>query len=371
MTVKSRLQPLAPVPLCCYILKLTRACRKMGVSSASPLISLAAIRCSDLPQLRNCRRLSVGSRIERDAGEDPEMCGGVAVETRDLTKDYGGREAVRGLDLTIPEGCAFGLLGPNGAGKSTTIQMLLGLVPPTRGHAHVFGVDSATRAHAIRAHVGYVPERHYIYEWMTVADVIWFTRSFYPTWDDALCDALLVRYALDGAKKVKHLSRGMVTKLALLLALAHHPRLLMLDEPTSGLDPLIREEFNAGVVDLRTTDHRTILYSSHIITDIEKVADTIGIIHEGRLLIVCPRAELVARTKRIEATLADGSRDPALPRGVVWHAHDGERCSLTVHGFTQDTVEELCAQNSIVSFRVFDLDLEEIFKDFIKGQQSP
>jgi ABC-2 type transport system ATP-binding protein len=298
------------------------------------------------------------------------MHNGFAVETHGLAKNYGERTAVRGLDIAIPQGCAFGLLGPNGAGKSTTIQMLLGLLSPTSGHAKVLGEDPAKKAHVIRAEVGYVPEHHYIYKWMTVAEVIRFTRSFYPDWDDALCDTLLADYALDVTKKVRQLSRGMVTKLALLLALAHRPRLLILDEPTSGLDPLIREEFNAGVLELCQKDHRTVLYSSHIISDIEKVSDTVGIIHQGRLLIACARTELVRKTKRIEVTFKEDAPVPAPPQGTVWQKIEGNSWSLTVHGFSQDTMEELCARNSIIQHQVADMDLEEIFKDFIKGQSQ-
>lgn len=295
---------------------------------------------------------------------------GNAIETRGLVKLYGEHAAVNGLDLCVPTGCAFGLLGPNGAGKSTTIQMLLGLIAPTRGHATVLGKDPKTKAHAIRADVGYVPERHFIYGWMSVDEVIGFTRSFYPTWDDELCDDLTRRYALDRNKKVNHLSRGMVTKLALLLALAHRPQLLILDEPTSGLDPLIREEFNTAVAELQSRDHATVLYSSHIISDIETVADTIGIIDDGHLLIARPRTELLRTTKRIEATLAHSSPIPISPPGAVWQRRDGDRWTMTVQEFSEETIRDWCARNGDIPYRVVDLGLEEIFKDFIKGQQD-
>lgn len=298
------------------------------------------------------------------------MTDNLAVETHGLAKHYGESVAVAGLDLAVPQGCAFGLLGPNGAGKSTTIQMLLGLIPPTSGHATVLGRPVDRDAHTVRAEVGYVPERHYIYPWMTVGEVVRFTRSFYPAWNDGLCNELLGEYALDTGKKVKHLSHGMVTKLALLLALAHEPRLLILDEPTSGLDPLIREEFNAGVLELLQKNRRTVLFSSHILSDIEKVADTIGIIHQGRLLIACPRVELTDQTKRIETTLEDDRQTLVPPRGTVRHHLDGPNWSLTVHRFSADTLEELRAKNPVAETRVIDLGLEEIFKDFIKGQRQ-
>ena len=293
-----------------------------------------------------------------------------AIETWDLSKRYGECVAVAGLDLAIPYGCAFGLLGPNGAGKSTTIQMLLGLIAATSGRATILGRGVTKEAHAIRAEVGYVPERHYIYPWMTVGEVIRFTRSFYPTWDGARCQELLKEYALDSSKKVRTLSRGMVTKLALVLALSHRPKLLVLDEPTSGLDPLIREEFNAGVLKLLKDERGTVLYSSHILSDIESVTDTIGIICDGGLLIVCPRDELAAQTKRIEVTLTQDGNTPVSPPGTILQNVDGTRWSLTVHGFSQATIEELQARNGVAQTRVLDVGLEEIFKDFVKGQQQ-
>lgn len=295
---------------------------------------------------------------------------GFAIETRGLAKHYGEYPAVAGLDLTVAHGSAFGLLGPNGAGKSTTIQMLLGLISPTSGHATVLGKDAAREAHSIRAEVGYVPERHYIYSWMTVGEVVRFTASFYPTCNDALCGEMLTAYGLDTGKRVKDLSHGMLTKLALLLALVHEPRLLILDEPTSGLDPLIREEFNASVLELMKRDERTVLFSSHILSDVEKVADTIGIINQGKLLIARPRVELVRLTKRIEATLGEGRRPPVSPMGTIWQHVDGSNWSLTVHGFSGGTMEELLAKNMVVQSRVLDMGLEDIFKDFIRGQRN-
>jgi len=291
-----------------------------------------------------------------------------AIETWRLSKRYGNSTAVAGLDLAIPSGCAFGLLGPNGAGKSTTIQMLLGLTSATSGRATVLGRDVAREGPEIRAAVGYVPERHHIYPWMTVGEVIRFTSAFYPTWDGVRCQELLSGYALEPNKKVRNLSRGMVTKLALVLALSHRPKLLILDEPTSGLDPLIREEFNAGVLELLRDEQGTVLYSSHILSDIENVADTIGIICDGDLLVMCPREELVARTKRIEVTLAGEVSTPLAPEGTILQKVDGAQWSLTVYGFSRATIEALEARNEITETRVVDVGLEEVFKDFVKGQ---
>ena len=296
---------------------------------------------------------------------------GLAIRTRLLAKRYPGGDGVKGLDLEVPCGCKFGLLGPNGAGKSTTIKMLMGLIAPTSGDAAVLGAGIGTDAVAIRARVGYVPERHYIYQWMTVDEVIWFTRSFYPNWNDTFCDELIEQYGLDTRKKVKQLSHGMVTKLALTLALSHEPELLLLDEPTTGLDPLIREEFLEGILHpLLEQSSRTVFFSSHIMSDVEKVSDTIGIINEGRLLICRPRAKLLQGTKRIGAVLKDNTKTRTAPAGTVWQHVEDTQWTFTVHGFSRATLEELHRKNAVTDVHLQDLDLEEIFKDFIKGARQ-
>jgi len=296
-----------------------------------------------------------------DAGD------GAAIQIRGLVKEYPGGDGVHALDLSVPQGCSFGLLGPNGAGKSTTIKLLMGLIPATAGDATVLGHSILRESDQIRLRVGYVPERHHIYPWMSVAEVIWFTRSFYPSWDDAVCDEMLKHYGLSPAKKVKELSHGMLTKLALTLALSHDPDLLLLDEPTTGLDPLIREEFLDGISHLLRNRPRTVLFSSHIMSDIEKVADTIGIINEGRLLVCARRDELMKKTKRLSITLKDGQRPKTPPDGAILEETTDGRWLVTVHGFTDETLTRLHQQNDVEHCDVLDISLEEVFKDFIKG----
>lgn len=293
-----------------------------------------------------------------------------SIRIEGLRKEYTGGDGVHGLDLTIPRGCTFGLLGPNGAGKSTTIKMLMGLITPTAGEAFVHGYSIRSDAERIRACVGYVPERHHIYPWMTIKETIWFTRAFCPAWDQAMCDLLLEQYGLHPSKKVKELSHGMTTKLALALALSHDPEVLLLDEPTTGLDPLIREEFLDGITQLLRVRSRTVLFSSHILSDIEKVADRIGTINKGKLLMCAPQRELVANTKRVAVTLKKDHRPTVTPLGTVLDEMLDERWNLTVHGFSGDTLKSLAQQNDVARCDVEDMSLEEIFKDFIKGARK-
>lgn len=289
------------------------------------------------------------------------------IKTSDLGKRYGGHDAVKDLNLVIPEGASVGLLGPNGAGKSTAIKMMLGLISPTSGEVAVLGKNPAADGAAVRSRVGYVPERQYIYGWMTVAEAIGFTRAFYPTWNDKLCTALVESFALPLGQKVANLSQGMGTKISLILALAHEPQILLLDEPTTGLDPLAREEFVSTVNDLLRDSGKTVLFSSHILSDIEQVADTIAIMCDGTLLTTRPRAELKASTKRIHVTLAHSRGRLVPPTGTVHHQTDQDTWSLTVSNFTEQTLHDIREANEVSGVHVRDLELEDIFKDYVKG----
>ena len=171
---------------------------------------------------------------------------GPAIELVGLSKRFRRTLAVNNLSLTIPRGSTFGLLGPNGAGKSTTIKMLMGMLSITAGQARVLGIDVADDPTEIKQRVGYVPETHHIYRWMRIGEVLGFCKACFRSWNDQTCREMLDLFELDLEKKVKHLSKGMLTKLALLLAVAHEPEVLLLDEPLSGLDPIAREEFLDG-----------------------------------------------------------------------------------------------------------------------------
>jgi len=292
-----------------------------------------------------------------------------AIEIVGLTKRFGHAVAVNNLCLKVPRGSTYGLLGPNGAGKSTTIRMLMGILSPTAGDAHVLGIDVRKDPTLVKQQVGYVPESHYIYRWMRVREAIGFCKSCYKTWNDSICNEMLDRFALDPEKKVKHLSKGTLTKLALLLAVSHQPELLLLDEPLSGLDPLAREEFLDGVLRTICDQGQTVLISSHMLDDVRRLADTMGILYEGQLLVQGNIDELLTTTKRICATLRDGCRPERTPDGTIWQQIHGREWIVTVRDFSSEKVEQVQALNGVEHVEVLDLGLEELFKDFVKGQR--
>ena len=294
---------------------------------------------------------------------------GPAVELVGLTKRFGRTLAVDNLSLTIPRGSTFGLLGPNGAGKSTTIKMLMGMLAPTAGQARLLGIDVAADPTEIKQRVGYVPETHYIYRWMRVGEVIGFCKSCFRSWNDATCREMLDLFGLDLEKKVKHLSKGMQTKLALLLAVSHDSELLLLDEPLSGLDPIAREEFLDGVLRTICDRGQTVLVSTHMLDDVRRLADTVGILNEGRLLLHGNLDALLTSTKRICATLRDGVQPQETLDGVVWQRVQGREWLITVRDFSPEKAQQVRAINGVEHVGVVDLGLEELFKDFVKGQR--
>ena len=208
-----------------------------------------------------------------------------AIETRGLVAGYGRREAVRGLDLTVPRGTVYGFLGPNGAGKTTTIKTLLGFRRPGGGEARVLGYDVVRESLEVRARVGFASEVDSLYGGMTVRRLCRFCRDVSRGWDQALVDRYLGVFGLPDDIKARKLSKGQKVQLQLCLALGSDPELLILDEPTSGLDPLARHAFLKVLVGDIAAEGRTVFFSTHILSDVEAVADTIGIIKDGRMLV--------------------------------------------------------------------------------------
>jgi len=228
-----------------------------------------------------------------------------AITTEHLTKRFGRQAAVNNLTLNIPTGCIFAFLGPNGAGKTTTIKTVMNIMPSNQGTSSVFGVDSRKLGPAEFVRIGYVSENQELPLWMKTGYFLNYCKSFYPTWDDGFCRQLLKQFDIPLDKKLKSLSRGMRMKAALVSALAYRPKLLILDEPFSGLDPLVREEFVSGILEVAETENWTIFISSHDVDEVERLADWVGIIDKGTLMVNEKIEHLQRRFRRVELTLAE------------------------------------------------------------------
>ena len=222
------------------------------------------------------------------------------ITTQLLTKEYGGFRVVSNLNLRVPRGSISGFLGQNGAGKSTTIKMLLGMVHPTSGQGEVLGypIDDAAASVEIRRRVAYVPEDKRLYDYMSVSQIISFTRRFFPTWRGDLEKKLLEEFRLPVDRKISKLSKGMRTQLALLLGICRGCELLVLDEPTEGLDPLNIERVLTMIVGV-ASEGVTVCFSSHQLAEVEQVADYLFMIHRGELLIACPMEAVQQDYRRI------------------------------------------------------------------------
>jgi ABC-2 type transport system ATP-binding protein len=223
------------------------------------------------------------------------------IQTHRLSKWYGRTEAVRELDLSIARNRITGFLGRNGAGKSTTIRMLLGMIRPTAGEGSVLGrkIDDEARSVELRKHVAYVSEHKRLYNYMTVEQLLRFTASFYEDWQPDTAKALLKKYELPPDRKIKALSKGMNTKLALLLAFSRRPELLILDEPSGGLDPVGVEQLLAGLVSM-CGQGTTVFFSSHQIEEVERIADQVCILDHGRLVADTSLDEIRSSYRQID-----------------------------------------------------------------------
>lgn len=239
---------------------------------------------------------------------DDDFTEGV-IETRDLRKSYGEVEAVRGLDLRVERGSIYGFLGRNGAGKTTTIKMLLGMTRPTGGEGRILGlrIDDARESVEARRRTGFVGEDKGLYDYMTVGQMLAFTRPFFPRWRADLEAKYMRAFDLPAGRKVRALSKGMRTKLALLLALARGAELLILDEPSEGLDPAATEELLGMLTGLVAAEGLTVFFSSHQIADVEQVADRVCIIHRGRVRVEGALDDLRERYRAIRLAYEDES----------------------------------------------------------------
>jgi ABC-2 type transport system ATP-binding protein len=241
---------------------------------------------------------------------DHQVVSAPVIETTGLTKRYGGTLALDSLDLAVPAGVVFGFLGPNGAGKSTTIRLLMGLIRPTSGSARVLGHDVGREPQAVHRAVGYLPGDFSAYRDLTAEQHLRYVANLRGGIDPAALDRLATRFDLDLSRRIGTLSHGNRQKVGIIGACVHRPALLILDEPTAGLDPLMQHEF----LDL-LREHRdaggTVFLSSHVLAEVEAVADLVGIIRSGRLVMTSDIDGLKTRTRRrVDLTFSDGSSPP-------------------------------------------------------------
>jgi ABC-2 type transport system ATP-binding protein len=248
------------------------------------------------------------------------------VQISRLTRQFNATKALDDVSLVIPSGGVFGIIGGNGAGKTTLIKHIMGMLRAQSGTVRVFGLDPVENPVGTLGRIGYLSEDRDLPEWMSVSELMRYTEAFFPTWDAAYAEELREMFDLDPNAKIRTLSRGQRARTGLLAALAHRPELLVLDEPSSGLDPVVRRDILSAIIRTIADEGRTVLFSSHLLDEVERVADQVTIIHNGRLLLTSSMDEIKVTHRRVTLRFGEPQdRPPALVgaissegRGVEW-----------------------------------------------------
>ena len=290
------------------------------------------------------------------------------IETRQLCKSFKGQPALSGLDLRVPTGSIFGFLGRNGAGKTTTIKTLMGLLRSDSGTARVFGipVTDADRSIEIRRRIGFVTEDKELYPYMTVEQIIRFTRPFFPKWRDDLEKRYLKMFELPPKRKIPDLSKGMRSKLMLLLAISRGAELLILDEPTDGLDPAATEDVLRELVAIAASEGTTMFFSSHQLSEVELIADHIGIIDHGKMIVAGSLDDMKVHYQRLQVVFKETINIPSRwADGVESVRQEGRVVSILASHNVDAIVEQARALPGTAVER-FPVTLKEIFLEHVR-----
>ena len=273
-----------------------------------------------------------------------------AVTTRALSKQYGAQRALHDLALQVPEGAVYLLVGPNGAGKSTTLKILLDQERPTAGTAEVLGMNPQTQPALVRANVGYVPEQlDWGYGWMSVGRLLEHHARYFPSWDAAYATSLAKSFALKLDQKMSTLSKGQGRRVHLVMALAHRPPLLVLDEPTDGLDPVMRDDTLGVLINHIADTPTTVLLSTHHVTEVEHLADHIGVLRDGELRAQMPLEELRRDLRRYRAQIPVGWQGTSLfGDAVIRRVTTRNEVDWTVWGEESSVATELASAGALV-----------------------
>ena len=295
------------------------------------------------------------------------------ITAKSLTMQFRRCDALRGVDLQVQPGTVFALLGENGAGKTTLIRILTGFQKPSGGSCQVAGIDPTKDSRAVRHQIGYVSDSPALYDWMTVAQIGGFAASLYDETFLPRYEASIARYEISPIQKIRHLSKGQRAKVALSLALAHDPALLILDEPTSGLDPKVRRNFLESMID-RAATGRTVFLSSHQISEVERVADTIAILHHGRIVLTGSLNDIRESVSQLIIDVDDPLRAmPILspPSTVLTEESAGGQRKLYVRDLHPASIANLREHPGVIDVRHRLATLEEIFVACTSGEYEP
>jgi len=282
------------------------------------------------------------------------------IEISGVTRQFGSKRALDNITLKVPRGIVFGLVGANGAGKTTLIRHVLGLLKAQTGSVSIFGLDPVKEPVRVLSRIGYLSEEGDLPGWMRVDELMRYIRAFYPTWDEDYAQDLRTQFDLDPAAKVKTLSKGQKARAGLLVALAYRPELLLLDEPSSGLDPIVRRDILGAIVRTIAEEGRTVLFSSHLLDEVERISDRVAMLKAGRILFTGDMDDIKQTHHRLTLRFENERHQPPTLNGVL--SWDGRGCHWTAiaHG----RLDELTLAASALGAEVVEqkaLSLDEIF----------
>ena len=286
-----------------------------------------------------------------------------AIKMKNISKSYGTIKALDNLSLEVEKGNIFGFLGPNGAGKTTAIKILMNLIKPDQGQGEILGYDINENSVSINQKIGYVPEADQLYDYMKVKEIINFNQGFYQNWDNSLVNKYNDFFKLPLDKKIKDLSMGMKKQLSLVLAMASQPELLILDEPTSGLDPINRQEILRIILEEIAVESKTVFFSTHLLGDVERIADSVAIIKNGKLIEKRMVDDLKSNVKKIRVVFQKEPDEEifSLP-GIEDYTRDGKAYIFSINNNLTKILNKLKEQPHF-TLEIIDQNLEEIFID--------
>jgi ABC-2 type transport system ATP-binding protein len=288
-----------------------------------------------------------------------------AIDLQAVYKSFGRTEVLRGVTLRVERGKTFAFLGRNAAGKTTTIRMLLGLLKRDDGAIRVLGLDPSRDPLELRRRVGYLAEDQTMWGWMRVEEILRFVAPFYPTWDHELALKYVRDFELPPRTKIKHLSKGQNVRLGLVLALAHRPELVILDDPALGLDPIMRKQFNRDLITHLQGEGRTVFYSSHLLYEVEPVADEVAILDAG-LIVRQADTETLRRDVKQLIVSRDALATISDKLTILDQRADGDQIAVVVEG-ASSALATLAREG--IEHRVLDLNLDEIFEAYVVGRR--
>jgi ABC-2 type transport system ATP-binding protein len=292
------------------------------------------------------------------------------INVSELTRRFGAKTALASVSLSMPRGAVYGLVGANGAGKTTLIKHILGLLRAESGSVRVFGLDPVADPVGVLSRIGYLSEENDLPGWMRVDELIRYSRAFYPAWDDAYAEELRQTFALDPTAKIKSLSKGQKARAGLLIALAYRPELLVLDEPSSGLDPIVRRDILGAVIRTIADEGRTVLFSSHLLEEVEQVADHVTMIRQGTIVLSAPLREIRESHRCLTVRFAESRSQPPAVAGVLRWEGGGEEWAALCRGDSGELQAAVAGWGArIVAERVPSLD--EVFVAYAGAPAVP